>query len=198
MFDHHFSKTVCLDADALLVSSEHEHAAHMATLAKSQGNFARPSEILTPQRCMTPYEFERFEQFRAMHLQSQNEGAFVVDISQSLERKRVGKFLPTACQSSRFFSFSKDQGRFFTPQDVMVSQGWHLPSCPKYGDLVSGEQLKSRTIATRVFGQGMHLAQVGQMFLFIISLTMRREVAMSLVPIDRPVVSAGAKAEDEE
>ena len=120
MFDHYFSKTACLDADALALSSEEEHAAYMATLTKSQGNFARASETLTPQRCMTPIEYARFEKYKelyAAHAASNAEGAFVVDLSQSMEHKRIGKFLPTACQSSKFFSFTKDGGRYFAPQD---------------------------------------------------------------------------------
>jgi hypothetical protein len=179
-----------MTVDDLVVSTDSEHAEFMALLSKKHGNFARDVMALTMQSCLTTVEMNRFRAYEREAAKAPPGTAFVSDISQNIEyRRRVGPILPTLCQSSLFYSYTKQ--RFLTPTDMMLSQGWHLPSDKLYGDLApDGHQLATIRTAKKVFGQGMHLAQVGALFLFLSSYTMRREDAIALVPL-HPALSSG-------
>jgi hypothetical protein len=182
-FLHFFRHTVELDGDALLVASDVEHMAYKSELAKKQGNFARSGEDLSPSACMTPVAFERFKVYDGMHKARKLQTGYIADISQTVDasRKRVGEILPAACTSSFFYSYTAK--RFVTPADLKISQGWPLHSSSLYGDLVCSRDDISSHAQKKAMGNGMHLAHVGAVFLYICSFTMRRETAMRMVPI---------------
>jgi site-specific DNA-cytosine methylase len=201
-FMHFFRHTVELDGDVLLLSSEEEHMSYKQELAKKQGNFARLGEDLSPSACMTPVAFNRFKVYESYHKQRLSQTAYIADISQTVDatRKRVGEILPAACTSSAFYSFTAQ--RFFTPADLKISQGWPLESSSLYGDLVRSKAGISSHAQKKAMGNGMHLAQVGAVFLYICSFTMRRETAIRMLPIPtapsvRPLAAAPGVAEME-
>ena len=105
---------------------------------------------------------------------------FVADISQNTSaRMQCGSILPACCTSSVCLSFS--QQRFFTPPDLQLSQGWPLPSCLVFGDFAHIGV--SQHVQRRVVGNGQHLMQVGQVFLYMSCFSMRRGAVVKMIPV---------------
>ena len=164
-----------------LQSSDEEYKSFVVALANGQGNYPRESEAVSLKSCMTPIAFKRLQRYLDIW-QSRGDGeAFVCDFSQNSQvRARHGKILPACCKSSTFFSCSRN--RFFTEADVMRSQGWPLPSDVEWGDC-SHEHALRGCAARAVFGNGQHLMQIGQVFLYMASFSLKKSVALRLVSV---------------
>ena len=64
----------------------------------------------------------------------------------------------------------------------MRSQGWPLPSDVEWGDC-SHEHAVRGCAARAVFGNGQHLLQIGQVFLYMASFSLKKSVALRLVRV---------------
>lgn len=195
-FLHYFRKTVEMSADAFLVASEEEHDRHMADLAKLQGNFARDGKKLTPRACMTKVTYQRLLDYEKVYASRPMHGPadFVADLSQNLTVARCGSILPAATTSSTFYSISRR--RFFTTTDLQCSQGWPDPQCDLYGGLLPFKRSSKSAHARLLFGNGMHLAQVGLVFLYISCFSIRREIVLLQMPVIRPLPAASEPEQD--
>ena len=195
--------------DIFLHISEEEHRDYMMQEARKQGNYVRDGEAVEVKHCMTSLGYKRFLAYQKVYEARRQEGetdtgqVFLCDISQNIaSRCRHGAVLPAVCTSSVFYSFSSE--RFVLPAELASSQGWPRPSCSTYGDLTHHRDVRSASgtgstvpgqrrrlsMQRRVFGNGQHLAHVGQVFLYIASFTMRLETAASLCPVPRPLDSS--------
>ena len=97
-------------------------------------------------------------------------------------RGRCGSIFPAAATSSRFYSFSSK--KFFCTDDVLTSQGWPSTNDSVYGDTLPYDCSTFKSCEERkLVGNGMHLSQVGMVFLYIMSFLMRKQDALSMVPI---------------
>ena len=181
LFDKLFNREVNMCADDFLISQHEEHDSFARSIAAKNGNYVRDDAEVEPKHCMTAAGFQRFQVFQQAYNQSSQGQCFVGDISQNMMVfNRSGNILPATMTSTRFYSFS--QQRFFTPKDLAFSQGWPVLSTDTYPDIMmSGE--RSTHGEFHSLGNGMHLSSVGQVMLFMACFTLRKEVALKLVPV---------------
>lgn len=160
----------------------------MATLARSQGNFARPGGKLHPRACMTALAYRRFEEFaeefrKVVGVDGDTSKCFVADVSQHLsQRRRVGSIFPAVCTSSPF-SFSKH--RFLTPADILFAHGWPLEESKFHSALRFSRSTLSLPEERQLMGNNKHLAHIGSVFLYMMSFSLRRETILSMWPLPR-------------
>lgn len=192
-FSSFFSKTVVANADVFLVSTEEEHNEFMKQLARDRGNFTRGGNTPPVQSCLSRSSYKHFCAFKKMfeHGMLRDEvssACFVGDISQNPDqRARCGDILPAQCSSSNFYSFSKN--RFFTSADMLASQGW--PLAADFQDLVFTNRSALTTGQEKnLIGNGMHLAQVGLVFIYIMSFCLRKDDALAMFAVERPMSSS--------
>ena len=76
----------------------------------------------------------------------------------------------------------------------MRSQGWPLPSDVEWGDC-SHEHAVRGCAARAVFGNGQHLLQIGQVFLYMASFSLKKSVALRLVRVARQLPASDSQDE---
>jgi hypothetical protein len=196
-FNSFFLRTVETTGDIFLVSSTAELEMAMDEMAKAQGNYRRTDEAVDLRTSLTPCGHKRWAGFQ-QDFKLKGSPWYIGDISQNSEkRKRSGQILPAICTTSVFYSFSKD--RLFLPKDVMRSQGWPAPDGAVYGSCLPFDRSSLKLSEERaLMGNGMHLAQVGMFFLYIVSHTMKREVALTLWPMPIPLPAPSVEEETED
>ena len=169
-FNSLFRRSVELDADCWLTSSESDRSAYISELARSRGNFFRDGEAVDLKATMSALSWQRFLGFKAEFERQKAfgfSGAIVGDCFQNISaRKRVGSVMLSVTISSTMYSFSS--GCLFTPDEIQFSQGWPLPSDPLFGHLLPFDRAALGHSAERqLMGNGMHLCQVAANFLHL-------------------------------
>ncbi len=183
-----FGCTVRLEADDFLVDSPEAEQEVRRDIARTRGVFSSRTEgqlPITALLCNTA--LQRFNAYKQIYEEDAQDriglaGTFVADISQDpTARRRCGSWLPACTRSSQFYSFSR--GRFLTPLEVDVSQGWPLSTDGPYGDVLPVQSTRLTLSQQRsVSGNGMHLAQVGAAMAFVMAHCIKREVLLRMLP----------------
>ena len=98
--------------------------------------------------------------------------AFVSDLSQNpSQRPKVSSTFPAHCRSSMFYSHSR--GRLFAPAELALAQGW--PRQERYQRLFPYDRSQLHYREQNVLlGNGMHVATVAALVLYLTSHTVRR------------------------
>ena len=161
-----FRRTVELCGDDYIMSTEEKEQQFRRSLAAARGNCLRVGQKVDPKACMTPLAHKRFLEYSDEYKKFPHAKCWIADVSQSISaRRRVGEILPAACTSSQFFSFTKD--RYFTDKDLGVTQGWPVSEASEaYAPLCASSYNMSQHSHARVIGNGMHLSQVGLIYVY--------------------------------
>ena len=196
-FDAFFKRTVETTGDSFLVSADQDLQKCMSDMATVQGNYRRSGQDLDLKACLTPLAYRRFECYQKEFRAKGDRRCYISDISQNMSQmNRSGEVLPAMRCSSLFYSFTKD--RLLLPKDILRSQGWPAEDHKVYGPCLPFSRSSLSQHEERILmGNGMHLAQVGMVFLYIVSNIMKREVAKDLWPITYPTPPAGDALESD-
>ena len=178
-----FRRTVELCGDDYIIATEEEEQGFRRSLAASRGNYLRAGQLVETKACVTAVAHKRFSEYAEEYTKFPNAKCWIADVSQNIyARRRIGEILPAACTSSQFYSFTRD--RYFTDKDLGVSQGWPVSEdAQAYAPLCATKYSMSQHSHARVIGNGMHLAQVGLVALYISCFTVRREEVCRMMPI---------------
>ena len=191
-FNSFFRKSVEMDVDSLLISSDSTRRSYVQALARTRGHFFRDGEPVELKATMTELSWKRFQQFKiayqgykvkVLSRSPAAPAAFVGDFSQNIHaRKRVGSVLPSITTSTTMYSFSQD--KLFTPEEILFSQGFPAAACQDFGHLLPFDRARLDHQQERhLMGNGMHLSQVACNFLYTLINMVRLEDAMDMWPI---------------
>ena len=196
-FNSLFRRSVELDVDDMLISSDAHRREYVQALARTRGNFFRAGEAVSLRATMSALSWKRFCSYRSAFEEHRRSArgmdAFVGDYSQNIQfRRRVGSVLPSVTTSSTMYSFSQE--KLFTPEEISFSQGWPLPTDPDFGHLIPFDRASLGHNTERLLmGNGMHLCQVACNFLYMLVNMVRREDAMDMWPVTSyPTSTQGA------
>ena len=184
-FSSLFFQSTMQTGDAFLLDQDPQEESSMrARLAETRGFFVAKDNFanfpfknfLTPfQKLDLPKYMDAYEELKKADPGTQH--AFIVDLSQKFERKRVSlQHVPTILKNTQLYSFTKE--KFFTAPDIEVSQG--LPvrgdAAAAYGHCVAADPSKACP-AKRLgwSGNGMHVAALAAWHTFVFA---------NLVPVD--------------
>ena len=171
------------------VQDSAQEAALRCRLAHSRGLKLKPEEIMDiPLRTLlSPFQKNDFDKYEAAFQESaaQKPGCtFIVDLSQSFERKRISDFVPTILKNTQLYSFSS--GKFFTASAVEASQG--MPSSSgRYAACRATDTTRlAHSQRMQLSGNGMHLPTLAAWHLFIFGNLVRREESLPAALQDPP------------
>jgi len=187
-FDSIFMCQTILDGDVYVgLDSDANRLEHKAAMARLRGIYSN-IETLPIEATLSPTMREAYNKLsKDFDIESKASpgGAFLADISQSLDRLRFGPWMPAIARSSTIVSISKSY--IFTPGEIDFAMGWPLPPQAKgpsgFGCCVPPEILSSDRRAKQMFaGYGMSLQQVMAWYLFVHSNVMQWADIQGAIP----------------
>ena len=178
--------TVCL-GDVFLGQCPGEEYETRRSLARKRGLHLpeKCTGVVVPaEKILAPGAAEALQKYKELWMASPPDSDMarccIVDLSQSMERKRMSALVPTLLSSTVLYSLTKQ--RFFVKHDLEASQGFPVAGSAAYeryaGCLAVDEdsisQLPEQSQRS-LLGNGMHLAAMAAWHLYIFGNIVRRD-----------------------
>ena len=180
-----FFRATTAGGDVFLTHSKLEQGELKAQLGLKRGLKLDPASCwdVDVEKLLPPQARESLHGYRALWQDtpsSERGPSCIVDLSQSLQRKRMDSEIPTLMTTTLLYSLT--QNRFFTVSDLDASQGFPTPSqssWAKYQDCLAYdlEAYARLPLAhrSRMSGNGMHLCAMAAWHLYVLSNIVRRD-----------------------
>ncbi|CAE7180491.1 unnamed protein product [Symbiodinium microadriaticum] len=161
---------------------------------ESRRSLARKRGLHLPEKCtdamvpaekiLAPGSADSLQKYRELWMalppDSDMARCCIVDLSQSMERKRMSALVPTLLSSTLLYSLTRE--RFFVKHDLEASQGFPVPGTAAYeryaGCLAVDEGSMSNLpeqLQRSLLGNGMHLTAMSAWHMYILGNIVRRD-----------------------